>query len=46
MRIGDRIAIMKTGRWCKVGADDILRPANDYVRSFIRGGRGPPCSGR
>lgn len=39
MRIGDRIAIMKDGRVVQVGTpDDILRnPANDYVRSFVRG---------
>ena len=39
MRIGDRIAIMKDGQVQQVGTpDDILRnPANDYVRSFIRG---------
>ncbi|MCT9809010.1 glycine betaine/L-proline ABC transporter ATP-binding protein ProV [Acidovorax sp. Be4] len=39
MRIGDRIAIMKDGQVIQVGTpDDILRnPANDYVRSFIRG---------
>ena len=39
MRIGDRIAIMKDGQVVQVGTpDDILRnPANDYVRSFIRG---------
>jgi glycine betaine/proline transport system ATP-binding protein len=39
MRIGDRIAIMKDGQVVQVGTpDDILRnPANDYVRSFMRG---------
>ncbi|QNP59554.1 glycine betaine/L-proline ABC transporter ATP-binding protein ProV [Paenacidovorax monticola] len=39
MRIGDRIAIMKDGQVVQVGTpDDILRnPANDYVRSFVRG---------
>jgi glycine betaine/proline transport system ATP-binding protein len=39
MRIGDRIAIMKDGHVVQVGTpDDILRnPANDYVRSFVRG---------
>lgn len=39
MRIGDRIAIMKDGQIVQVGTpDDILRnPANDYVRSFVRG---------
>ena len=39
MRIGDRIAIMKDGRVIQVGTpDEILRsPADDYVRSFVRG---------
>lgn len=39
MRIGDRIAIMKDGQVVQVGTpEDILRnPANDYVRSFVRG---------
>jgi len=39
MRIGDRIAIMKDGHVVQVGTpDEILRsPANDFVRSFIRG---------
>jgi len=39
MRIGDRIAIMKDGRVVQVGTpDEILRnPADDYVRSFVRG---------
>lgn len=39
MRIGDRIAIMKDGQVIQVGTpDDILRsPADDYVRSFIKG---------
>ena len=39
MRIGDRIAIMKDGQVVQVGTpDDILRnPADDYVRSFVRG---------
>lgn len=39
MRIGDRIAIMKDGQVVQVGTpDDILRnPANEYVRSFVRG---------
>lgn len=39
MRIGDRIAIMKDGQVIQVGTpDDILRnPANEYVRSFVRG---------
>ena len=39
MRIGDRIAIMKDGQVVQVGTpDDILRnPANNYVRSFVRG---------
>ena len=39
MRIGDRIAIMKDGQIIQIGTpDEILRsPANDYVRSFIKG---------
>jgi glycine betaine/proline transport system ATP-binding protein len=39
MRIGDRIAIMKDGQVMQVGTpEEILRsPANDYVRSFVRG---------
>ena len=39
MRVGDRIAIMKDGHVVQVGTpDEILRaPANDYVRSFVRG---------
>ncbi|MDO9402637.1 MAG: glycine betaine/L-proline ABC transporter ATP-binding protein ProV [Polaromonas sp.] len=39
MRIGDRIAIMKDGHVVQVGTpEDILRnPADDYVRSFVRG---------
>ncbi|MEO7401928.1 MAG: glycine betaine/L-proline ABC transporter ATP-binding protein ProV [Polaromonas sp.] len=39
MRIGDRIAIMKDGQVVQVGTpDEILRnPADDYVRSFVRG---------
>lgn len=39
MRIGDRIAIMRDGEVVQVGTpDEILRtPANDYVRSFVRG---------
>jgi len=39
MRIGDRIAIMKDGQVIQVGTpDEILRsPANEYVRSFIKG---------
>ena len=39
MRIGDRIAIMKDGQVIPGGTpDEILRsPANDYVRSFIKG---------
>ena len=39
MRIGDRVAIMKDGQVVQVGTpEDILRnPADDYVRSFVRG---------
>ena len=39
MRIGDRIAIMKDGHVVQVGTpEEILRqPADDYVRTFVRG---------
>jgi len=39
MRIGDRIAIMRDGQMVQVGTpEEILRkPANDYVRQFVRG---------
>ena len=39
MRIGDHIAIMKDGQVVQVGTpEDILRrPADDYVRQFVRG---------
>ncbi len=39
MRIGDRVAIMKDGHVVQVGTpEEILRkPANDYVRKFVRG---------
>ncbi|WP_029896895.1 glycine betaine/L-proline ABC transporter ATP-binding protein ProV [Desulfohalovibrio reitneri] len=39
MRIGDRIAIMESGKIVQVGTpDDILKnPADDYVRAFFRG---------
>ena len=39
LRIGDRIAIMESGRVVQVGTpDEILRkPADDYVRAFFRG---------
>ncbi|MGB3067197.1 MAG: glycine betaine/L-proline ABC transporter ATP-binding protein ProV [Ottowia sp.] len=39
MRIGDRIAIMRDGQVVQVGTpEEILRkPANDYVRQFVRG---------
>lgn len=39
MRIGDRVAIMKDGHVVQVGTpEEILRnPADDYVRSFVRG---------
>ncbi|MET8582012.1 betaine/proline/choline family ABC transporter ATP-binding protein [Streptomyces collinus] len=38
MRLGDRIAVMRDGRVVQTGtAEDILlRPANDYVASFIQ----------
>ena len=39
LRIGDRIAIMESGRVVQVGKpEEILQnPANDYVRAFFRG---------
>jgi glycine betaine/proline transport system ATP-binding protein len=39
MRIGDRVAIMKDGHVVQVGTpEEILRkPANEYVRNFVRG---------
>ncbi len=39
LRIGDRIAIMESGKVIQVGTpDEILQnPANDYVRAFFRG---------
>ena len=38
LRLGDRIAILKDGRMVQVGtpADILERPADDYVRSFVR----------
>ncbi|MBD9375668.1 glycine betaine/L-proline ABC transporter ATP-binding protein ProV [Rhizobium sp. ARZ01] len=38
MRIGDRICIMQNGAVVQVGTPDeiVLKPANDYVRSFFR----------
>jgi len=39
MRIGDRIAIMESGRIVQIGPpEEIMRnPADDYVRAFFRG---------
>lgn len=39
MRLGDRIAIMREGRFVQVGTPEeiVLSPADDYVREFIRG---------
>lgn len=39
MRIGDRIAIMQDGMVVQVGTPEeiVMKPANDYVRSFFRG---------
>jgi len=39
MRIGDRIAIMESGRIVQIGApEEIMRnPADDYVKAFFRG---------
>ncbi|MCL6302300.1 glycine betaine/L-proline ABC transporter ATP-binding protein [Streptomyces kronopolitis] len=38
MRLGDRIAVMRDGRIVQIGSaeDILLRPANDYVASFIQ----------
>ncbi|WP_406009946.1 betaine/proline/choline family ABC transporter ATP-binding protein [Streptomyces sp. NBC_00637] len=38
MRLGDRIAVMRDGRIVQTGTaqDILLRPANDYVASFVR----------
>ena len=38
MRIGDRICIMQNGKVVQVGTPDeiVLKPANEYVRSFFR----------
>ena len=38
LRIGDRIAIMRDGRFVQVGtpAEVVLEPADDYVRNFVR----------
>ncbi|WP_020128358.1 quaternary amine ABC transporter ATP-binding protein [Streptomyces sp. 303MFCol5.2] len=38
MRLGDRIAVMRDGRIVQTGTaqDILLRPANDYVASFIQ----------
>jgi glycine betaine/proline transport system ATP-binding protein len=38
LRIGDRIAIMRDGRFVQVGtpAEVVLEPADDYVRTFVR----------
>jgi glycine betaine/proline transport system ATP-binding protein len=39
IRLGDRVAIMKDGRIVQLGTpeDIILRPADDYVASFVEG---------
>ncbi|MCU1361638.1 MAG: proV, partial [Ilumatobacteraceae bacterium] len=38
LRLGDRIAIMRDGKFVQVGspADVVLEPADDYVRNFVR----------
>jgi glycine betaine/proline transport system ATP-binding protein len=38
LRIGDRIAIMRDGRFVQVGTptEVVLQPADDYVRNFVR----------
>jgi glycine betaine/proline transport system ATP-binding protein len=39
MRIGDRIAVMESGRIVQTATpqDIVINPANDYVRSFFKG---------
>jgi glycine betaine/proline transport system ATP-binding protein len=39
IRLGDRIAIMKDGRFVQVGTPEeiVTAPADDYVASFVRG---------
>ena len=39
IRVGDRIAIMKDGRFVQVGTpeDIVTAPADDYVAAFVRG---------
>lgn len=39
VRIGDRIAIMKDGRFVQVGtpAEILMHPADDFVASFVKG---------
>lgn len=38
LRLGDRIAIMRNGRFVQVGtpAEVVMNPADDYVRNFVR----------
>ena len=38
LRLGDRIAIMRDGRFVQVGtpAEVVGAPADDYVRNFVR----------
>ncbi|WP_127356648.1 quaternary amine ABC transporter ATP-binding protein [Actinacidiphila soli] len=38
MRLGDRIAVMRDGRIVQIGTAEeiLLRPANDYVASFVQ----------
>ena len=38
LRLGDRIAIMRDGRFVQVGtpAEVVLNPADEYVRNFVR----------
>ncbi len=38
LRLGDRIAIMRDGRFVQVGtpAEVVLKPADDYVANFVR----------
>ncbi len=38
LRVGDRVAIMKEGRFIQVGtpSEIVLKPASDYVRDFVQ----------
>src|SRR5690606_39757470 len=38
VRLGDRIAIMKDGRWAQIGTAEelLMTPADDYVKKFVQ----------